>query len=193
MKFQDARNIVGDTPYLSADEGQELYNHILKTHPANCLELGHAHGVSTIYIAAAHEETGQGCLDTVDLQSSLEREPNLETLLEGTSLVHIVNIHREKNSYNWFLKMKIQSQTSNDRCEPCYDFCFFDGAKNWTIDGFAFFLVDKLLRAEGWLLFDDLKWSYGKVSGRKYSDGVTLRSLSEEEIREPHIDQSIGP
>ncbi len=100
MKFQDARNIVGDTPYLSADEGQELYNHILKTHPANCLELGHAHGVSTIYIAAAHEETGQGCLDTVDLQSSLEREPNLETLLEGTSLVHIVNIHREKNSYN---------------------------------------------------------------------------------------------
>ena len=129
MKFQDARNIVGDTPYLSADEGQELYNHILKTHPANCLELGHAHGVSTIYIAAAHEETGQGCLDTVDLQSSLEREPNLETLLEGTSLVHIVNIHREKNSYNWVLKMKIQSQTSNDRCERCYDFCFFDGAK----------------------------------------------------------------
>lgn len=100
MKFQDARNIVGDTPYLSADEGQELYNHILKTHPANCLELGHAHGVSTIYIAAAHEETGQGCLDTVDLQSSLEREPNLETLLEGTSLVHIVNIHREWKQIN---------------------------------------------------------------------------------------------
>jgi predicted O-methyltransferase YrrM len=188
MNFQDARNIVGDTPYLSAVEGRELYDHIVKTRPENCLELGHAHGVSTIYMAAALEETGQGCLDTVDLHSSIEREPNLETLLASAKLAHIVNIHREKNSYNWFLNMKIQSQTKNDRCEPCYDFCFFDGAKNWTIDGFAFFLVDKLLRAGGWLLFDDLKWSYGKVTGRTSSDGVTLRSLSEQEIREPHIE-----
>lgn len=188
MKFQDARDIVGDTPYLNADEGRELYNHILKTRPANCLELGHAHGVSSIYIAAALEETGQGRLDTVDLLTSRDRAPNLETLLEGTSLVRVVNIHREKNSYNWFLKMKIQSQTSKGRCQPCYDFCFFDGAKNWTIDGFAFFLVDKLLRAEGWLLFDDMKWSYGKVAGRDSSDGVTLRSLSDAEIREPHVE-----
>ena len=188
MKFQDARKIVGDTPYLSADEGWELYRHIVKTRPANCLELGHAHGVSTIYIAAALDETGQGCLDTVDLYSSIEREPNLETLLEGSNLGHTVNIHREKNSYNWFLKKKIQSQTENDSCEPCYDFCFFDGAKNWTIDGFAFFLVDKLLRNGGWILFDDLKWFYGKVKQRKSSDGVTLRSLSEDEIREPHME-----
>ncbi|MFQ5625764.1 MAG: O-methyltransferase, partial [Methyloligellaceae bacterium] len=169
-------------------EGRELYDHIVETRPANCLELGHAHGVSTIYMAAALDETGQGSLDTVDLHTSVDREPNLETLLAGSNLARIVNIHREKNSYNWFLKTKIQNQTRNGRCKPCYDFCFFDGAKNWTIDGFAFFLVDKLLHAGGWLLFDDLKWSYGKVKGRKSSDGVTLRSLSEEEIREPHVE-----
>jgi len=188
MKFEDAKKILGDTPYLNADEGWELYDHIIKTRSANCLELGHAHGVSTIYIAAALDEIGQGHLDTVDLLSAIDREPNLETLLEASNLGHIVSIHREKNSYNWFLKKQIQNQTKQDQCQPCYDFCFFDGAKNWTIDGFAFFLVDKLLRPDAWILFDDMTWSYGKVKGREASDGVTVRSLSDEEINEPHIE-----
>ena len=70
-------------------------------------------------------------------------------------LGHRVTIHREINSYTWFLKKKIAGQSANGKCEPCYDFCFIDGAKNWTIDGLAFFLVDKLLKADGWILFDD--------------------------------------
>jgi predicted O-methyltransferase YrrM len=188
MKFQEARDIVGETPYLSAKEGRVLYDHIIETRPETCLELGHAHGVSTLYMAAALDELGQGAIDTVDLLTSADRVPNLESLLDEAGLERFVNIHREKNSYNWFLKKKIQSQSKSDRCDPCYDFCFIDGAKNWTIDGFAFFLVDKLLRENGWLLFDDLKWFYGKVEGREASDGVTLRSLSQEEVNEAHIE-----
>jgi predicted O-methyltransferase YrrM len=188
VKFEAAREIVGATPYLAPDEGRVLYDHILKTAPRDCLELGHAHGVSTIYMAAALHELGRGRIDTVDLETAVEREPNLETLLKGSELAPLVRIYREKNSYNWFLKTRIERHSENGHCVPCYDFCFFDGAKNWTIDGLAFFLVDKLLRPDGWLLFDDLKWFYGKVRGREASDGVTLRSLSEAEINEPHVE-----
>ena len=59
-----------------------------------------------------------------------------------------MQIVREVNSYNWFLKKQIEAQTKDGICEPCYDFIFIDGAKNWTIDGLAFFLADKLLRPE---------------------------------------------
>lgn len=190
MTFDEVRKAVEGIPYLGEDEGWELYQFVMEHRPAACLELGHAHGVSSIYLAAAMEEAGVGLLDTVDLETARDREPNLETLLKRTRLGTRVRIHREKNSYTWFLKSQIEAQTgAGGMCAPLYDFAFIDGAKNWTIDGFAFFLVDKLLRPGGWVLFDDYRWTYGKHDGREVSDGVTIRSLSEAERSEPHVER----
>jgi len=177
MTFEEIRRVVGDTPYLGIDEGWELYSHILKAKPQACLELGHAHGVSSIYIAGALDQAGDGYLDSVDLESSAARTPNIEMLLDGSGLEPRVSIHRQKNSYTWFLKEKIEQQSQNGVCAPCYDFCFIDGPKNWTIDGLAFFLVDKLLRPGGWILFDDYGWAHGKHAGREATDGISIRTL----------------
>ena len=87
------------------------------------------------------------------------------------------------------MKNKIEQQSEAGVCNPCYDFCFIDGPKNWTIDGLAFFLVDKLLRPGGWILFDDYAWCHAKHEGRLSTDGISLRSLSEQEISEPHIEK----
>ena len=161
----------------------------MREKPRSCLELGHAHGVSSAYIAAALDEIG-GHLDTVDLLPAAENVPNLETLLEKMRLSHRVTIHREVNSYTWFLKKKIAHQSANGKCEPCYDFCFIDGAKNWTIDGLAFFLVDKLLSPGGWILFDDYAFTYEKYLRRKeVMDGITIRALGPDERAEPHVQQ----
>lgn len=53
-----------------------------------------------------------------------------------------------------------------------------------------FFLVDKLLNPEGWLLFDDLQWSYaGKLDeGKKASDGISIYEMGPDEIQQPHIE-----
>ena len=88
---------------------------------------------------------------------------------------------------SWFLKKRIENCTAGDICKPIYDFCFIDGPKNWTIDGFAFFLVNKLLKNKAWILFDDYLWTYGKHDGRESTDGITVRSLGNEELEEPHI------
>lgn len=189
MKFDAVRAVLQDTPYMGVDEGWELYNFVLRRRPVSCLELGHAHGASSLYIAAALDELGQGHLDSVDLQSSAERVPNIESLFSRAGLGHHLSIHREKNSYTWFLKKKIEQRTEAGVCRPCYDFCFIDGCKNWTIDGLAFFLVEKLLVQEGWILFDDYRWTHARHRHKVQNDGITVRSLGPDEIEQPHVEK----
>ena len=63
-----------------------------------------------------------------------------------------------------------------------FDFCYIDGAHSWDADGFAFFLVDRLLVRNGWVLFDDLDWTYRSMEAR-YGVNVPawLRRIPEEE------------
>ena len=146
------------------------------------MELGFAHGVSTCYFAAALEEIG-GEIDAVDL--NLTFEPSLEALSSDLGLTRIVNVYRETSSYTWFLKKKLEEQLSNGNNRKPYDLCFIDGPKDWTNDGFTFFLVDKLLSDGGTIIFDDYSWTY-KAFGR--STGYVFEKMSEEELAQPQIE-----
>src|SRR5262249_11388367 len=73
---------------------------------------------------------------------------------------------------------------------PRFDFCFIDGAKNWTIDSCAFFLADRLLREGAWLLFDDYAFTYADHAGQAgttTTDGINHRQLGDDELTEPHV------
>ena len=49
-------------------------------------------------------------------------------------------------------------------------------------------MADKLLRAGGFLIFDDYNWTYaGMDHKREATDGVTHRMLSDAERRTPQI------
>src|SRR3954469_22879533 len=112
MRFEDAHQVLESVPHIGEPQARELYAFIGRAKPRSCLELGHAHGASSSYIAAALDEFG-GHLDTVDLLSAADRKPNLEALLERLGLDARVTIHREANSYTWFLKKKIEAQSAN--------------------------------------------------------------------------------
>ena len=72
--------------------------------------------------------------------------------------------------------------------EPCFDFVYLDGAKNWTIDGLAVILIEKLLRPGGWLLMDDLDWTYAQDPGRDATDGIhPPRAVRAPSCTEPHL------
>jgi hypothetical protein len=62
---------------------------------------------------------------------------------------------------------------------PRFDLCYLDGAHDWFVDGFAFFLVDRLLRPNGWIIFDDLDWAYATSPALGHSDRV--RQMPEDE------------
>jgi predicted O-methyltransferase YrrM len=96
------------------------------------------------------------------------------------------------SSYVWWLKHQVEARSDKaGNCEPAYDFCYLDGAHNFAVDGLAVVLVERLLRPGGWLLLDDVGWSYDGGMGEAAApyteaDGI-LHPLSDEERSVPHV------
>lgn len=188
MKFQDISTMVGHVPFITKKNGQFLYDLIIREQVKNILELGFAHGTATCYMAAALQELGEGSIVAVDLIEAKDSPPLAEDQLAKTGLSKFANVIRMQTGYTWFLHDDIVRNTNNDICNEAYDLCIIDGAKNWTIDTTAFFLVDKLLRKNGWIIFDDYNWTYASADNKRDStDGITHRSLSQAEQEIPHI------
>jgi predicted O-methyltransferase YrrM len=185
MRFDEVRRLVGSTPFISPEHGLELYRMILRDRPAEILEVGIAHGTATCYMAAALQEIRGGRITAVDLAGA-DFSPTAGGQLERCGLSRFADVVRMQTGYSWFLHDEIRKQTVAGECRPKYDMCIIDGPKNWTIDGGAFFLVDKLLHPGGWIIFDDYGWTYaGQV--REATDGITRRGMSDAERLTPQI------
>uniref|UniRef100_UPI00404B88D5 class I SAM-dependent methyltransferase n=1 Tax=Gelidibacter sp. TaxID=2018083 RepID=UPI00404B88D5 len=191
MTFDNVYQTVKNVPYISKNNAKALYDFIIKNKPKHILELGIAHGTASCYMAAALEEIGGGSLTCVDLKEvETVFKPSIEQQLQVLGLSHYVELHRMTSGYNWFLHNDIKSSSKNEQqiCKPKYDLIIIDGPKNWTIDSSSFFLCDKLLKENGWIIWDDYKWTYARANQRKdATDGISHRSLSEEELVIPHI------
>jgi predicted O-methyltransferase YrrM len=183
VKFEAVTEAVRGVPVMSIPQGRAIYDHIIETRPENVLELGTAHGVSASYMAAALDENGAGAITTLD-RTEADYVPVPADVLARSGLERYVSVVRTPDSsYDWFLKKQIEAQSTSDgHCEPLYDLCYLDGAHEWTIDGLAVLLVEKLLRPGGWIVLDDLTWTYAS-RGLAGAD----MNLSEEERQEPHM------
>lgn len=166
MKFETARGIVAGTPHITDERARELYDFILRERPRRCLELGFAHGAGSVYIAAALDEIGEGGrLVSVDNRSAMNRRPSMREMLARSGLGAHVEPVFEERSYTWWLMRQLR-----DRQEPGFDFCYLDGAHTWDVDGFAFLLLDRLMKPGGWVIFDDLDWSLAEDPDVKPGD-----------------------
>jgi predicted O-methyltransferase YrrM len=188
MEFEAVAAAVDGIPFMTPALGRRIYDHLRATRPDQVLELGTAHGVGTAYMAAALEANGRGRLTTVD-HAGAAFDPTPEDVIARAGLAHRVTIVREHSSYNWFLKEQIETASdAAGNCTPRYDFCYLDGSKNWNIDGLAVVLIEKLLQPDGWLLMDDLEWTYQSNPWiLPHEDGRPLGPLSESERTRPHL------
>lgn len=187
MEFDEIHNALKGIPFITETNARYIYNLVLTNDIADILELGFAHGTATCYMAAALRKRGGGRVVAVDLQDA-DFSPTAEDQISKFGFGDIVELHRMRTGYNWYLHSAIVQNTSNGVCLPVFDLCIIDGPKNWTIDSSAFFLADKLLRDGGWIVFDDYLWTYAEADSRRdATDGVSHRSLSEEELQTPHI------
>lgn len=157
MKFSEIAARVGGIPHMLPWQGEFVYRLILEDDIEQVLELGVAHGTSALYMAAALHEKGCGKVIAIDRQQALSLNPNIIELSKKTGLDEFIEPVFAHTTYNWEL-MKLLEQHS----EPFLDFCYLDGAHNFETDTCAFFLIDRLLKPGGCILFDDVSWSYAK-------------------------------
>jgi len=186
MEFEAIAELVRGFPNMTPEQGRRIYDHVRKARPSEILELGTSYGVSAAYMAAALEANGEGQITTVDHVRSNSPEDLLERI--GPTVLRRIRLVRiEDSSYNWWLKEQIRARSdAAGNCESLYDFCYLDGAHNWTVDGFAVVLIEKLLRPGACLLLDDLNWVYRSDPHGLRERGVFF-PLSTSEHVEPHI------
>jgi predicted O-methyltransferase YrrM len=178
--FDEVARAIAGIPFMAPAQGRLIYDHIRSSGARDVLELGTAHGVGAAYMAAAGAN-----VTTVDFAGAAYDPAPEETARRAGVQFTIV---REFSTYTWWLKEQIAARAdAHGNVEPAYDFVYLDGAKNWTIDGLAVVLVEKLLRPGGWLLMDDLGWTYAQASGREATDGIVHRELSGPDRTEPHL------
>jgi len=180
MKLEQAHKVLKNIPHMTLQQAQVMTEFIIDNRCHNILELGFERGVSTCYMAAALDEIGEGSITTIDLESTHHLEPNIESLLDKLNLSQYVNIFYEPTSYTWRLMKFIE-----EKSKPLYDLCYLDGAHSWFDDGFAFFLVDKLIAPGGWIIFDDVDWTFATSQGLKGSP--LIKDMPQEEKETPQI------
>lgn len=191
MRFATVADLTREVPVMGERDGRKLYDHVRNTQPDQVLEIGTAWGASACFIAAALEENGHGRLTTVDHRNAAYHDPTAADLFAAAKLDRWIDQLRiADSSYTWWLKSQIEQRTDEaGNTRPLYDFCFLDGAHNWTIDGLAVYLVERLLTPGAWLLLDDVNWTYARdgeeVSLSPPSD--KMFTMSQDELQTPHV------
>lgn len=176
MEIEKTNEVIKDVFGMSLEQAKIIDRFIKKNDFTNILELGFAHGKSSCFIASTLKDMQKGHLVTIDNISAKERDPNIVQLVEKLGLEKYVTYYFESVTYNWRL-MKLIEENEN----PIFDFCYIDGAHDWYNDGFAFLLVDKLLKPGGIIVFDDYNWSFASSPTMKETEYVKKMSKEEQE------------
>lgn len=182
--FERVAAVVDGIPNMSRHQGERVFDHITRHDVHDILEIGPARGTSAAYMAAGLEANGGGHLTTLE-KSGAKYDPRPTDTWERAGVADMIElVLREEQSYNWWLGDQVAAQTDADgNVTPLYDFCYLDGAHHYTIDGLAVVYVERLLRPGGWLLLDDLRWSYA-TGESKLKEQL---SWTEAELTEPHV------
>jgi predicted O-methyltransferase YrrM len=175
MKVDEVRGIIGDLPHMTLRQAETITEFIANQHIEAILELGFEHGVSTCYMAVALSESGRGTIVTIDLEPAREATPNIEELLNRIGESHRVKVFYEPTSYTWRLMKFLEEDPT-----PRFDLCYLDAAHSWFVDALGFFLVDRLLRPGGWIILDDVDWTYARSPALKKSKEVRSMPLDEQ-------------
>ncbi len=182
-RLKRVRDVVGDTGYLIPEKGRMLVEFMVEHRLMDVLELGFAFGVSTCYLAAAVDALGggEGCrITSIDRLHTAELSPRAETLLAALGFSGLVSLKRVPTCYTWHLMRMLEEDPT-----PRLDLCFIDGAHSWAVDGLAFLLADRLLRPGGWVILDDMEWTYAASPTMERTAAVA--DMPEDERTTPQV------
>ena len=106
---------------------------------------------------------------------------NLMKTSRGTINFHI-NSNKLLDSYSWSLaKIYLERKQSNNQI-GIWDLIYLDGSHNYLVDGLASVYLKELLKVNGIIIFDDMKWVFSASSNKK-----TNKFYNDEQIKTPHV------
>lgn len=188
--FERVAAAVADVPFMTRDQGRRVYDHLVGTGARDVLDVGTCYGTSAAYMAAAVEANGGGRVITVD-SAQFDAEAPTKNWVEQSltkagvrDLVELVRIDHSSYAY-WLMEQVAMRSDERGDCEPAFDFVYLDGAKSLTIDGVSAFFIERLLRPGGWLLMDDLDWTFDANPKAIQAEGPY--SLSQAERSTPQL------
>jgi predicted O-methyltransferase YrrM len=163
---------------ISQKEGEFIQEMIRSVRPQVSLEVGCAYGVSSLYICEALREVGADKHIVIDpYQHSWWEDIGLANLRRA-GYADIIDFH-EVASYQYL------SRLTEEHVK--IDLAFIDGQHTFDYVLVDFFLIDKLLRPGGIIIFDDL--SYPSIRGVCRYVLLNLRykcvGPQSQELREP--------
>lgn len=164
--FDRLVDLIDGTPVMSPRQGRQVWRHFARSRPSAVLDIGTCFGTSAAYFAGALRSLGIDgrvvTVDTAQFDHLSDAGDWCEALWDRCGVRDLIEVHRiEHSSYAWWLLEEAERcRGTRGRVLPAYDFVYLDGAKLFTLDASSVVLIERLLRPRGWLLVDDLDWSY---------------------------------
>jgi hypothetical protein len=155
MMPEEVLERIGKPSNFGLKRGRMFYDFITANRLQTGLALGFSRFDSIACIVGGLQDIGFGSLTAIDLSSTRNLDPNLGEVLESIGLSHLVQAYYEPRSVNW----RLMKMLEEDRYES-FDFCYISGAPTWYEAGLSFCLVERLLKPGGWVVFDELHFTY---------------------------------
>lgn len=146
---------------------------------ARVAEVGVGVGATTVEMAKMMDNQGELHLFDFD-EAVTDLAADIDRL--GFRNVHAHgNTPKLFDSYNWALgKLLLEVKAGN--AAP-FDFIYIDGAHNFPVDGLAVSISMQLLAPGGYLLMDDVDWSYSRSKAMHPDDNPIVREwFTDEQI-----------
>jgi predicted O-methyltransferase YrrM len=177
-KFDEVTATLGEVPIMTQDRAAVLRDLMRECGARRVLELGTYFGKSAAYMAAILQDEGvsDGHVTTIDRRNMQGRSPNADDHVARVGLSDRVTCVYAKRSHTWEMARMLQAGEGGT-----FDFCYLDGGHTWDVTGFAFVLVDMLMRPGGIVVVDDLNWTIARTIERNPDAAKLYSSYSEDE------------
>lgn len=119
------------------------------------------------------------------LFDDFKRLPNIvcELYAEG-------NTRKVGDSYNWKLS-EILLDMQESQIDGVFDVVYMDGAHLFGVDGLACCLIKKLIKKGGFIIFDDVDWTF-KNNSKEWRWKIVKESFPEEQLADKQVKRVIN-
>lgn len=93
----------------------------------------------------------------------LELKSDLESMTEA-EIIAVGNTDKRNDGYEWNLA-KLLLQMRDNQIDGMFNIVYLDGAHSFIHDGITTVLLKELLKEDGYIIFDDVFWSYSTSPG----------------------------